>query len=390
MGLFFDWRGPMNRGIVARMADPEQLEAISQGVQHWNTYRLGNNEKRIDLTQADLRRTTLKGAWLYDSDLSGANLSGVDLTDANLSNADLNNADLSNANLSEAILIETTFYDANLVRANISGATLENTMLVRADLTQATLNNAVIDGAVLLNAHLSGANLSGAKLYEVTFANCDLTNARGLDSCVHNGPSTIDHRTLIKSGQLPLSFLRGCGLPETLITYLPSILNQPIEFYSVFISYSTRDQDFADRLYADLQNKGVRCWFAPRDMRSIKRIHEQIDEAIRVYDRLLLVLSESSMQSNWVEREILGAFRKQREQKKHVLFPIGLAPFSAIKEWECFDSDTGRDLARDIRSYYILDFTDWKQHDQYLTAFGRLMRDLKSDPAMEPEGADST
>ena len=61
-------------------------------------------------------------------------------------------------------------------------------------------------------------------------------------------------------------FLRGVGLPDNLIDYLPSLLNQPIQFYSCFISYSSKDQEFADRLHADLQNKGVRCWFAPHDM----------------------------------------------------------------------------------------------------------------------------
>jgi len=34
----------------------------------------------------------------------------------------------------------------------------------------------------------------------------------------------------------------------------------------VFISYSSKDQAFAERLHADLQNKGVRCWFAPHDL----------------------------------------------------------------------------------------------------------------------------
>jgi TIR domain len=81
--------------------------------------------------------------------------------------------------------------------------------------------------------------------------------------------------------------------------YLPSLLNHPIEFYSS-ISYFTDDQDFANRLYADLQGKGVRCWFAPDHVRGDKKIHEQIDEAIRIYDRLLLILSAASMNSEWV------------------------------------------------------------------------------------------
>jgi hypothetical protein len=62
-----------------------------------------------------------------------------------------------------------------------------------------------------------------------------------------------------------------------------------------------------------------------------------------------------------------------------VLFPIGLAAFSAIQGWECFDSDNGRDLARDIRAYYIPDFSNWKDHDQYEKGFDRLVGDLKAD-----------
>jgi hypothetical protein len=80
-------------------------------------------------------------------------------------------------------------------------------------------------------------------------------SAEGLETCLYMGPSTIDYRTLQRSGPLPLAFLRGVGLPD----YLPSLLNRPIQFFSCFISYSSKDQEFADRLHADLQNKGVRC-----------------------------------------------------------------------------------------------------------------------------------
>jgi hypothetical protein len=77
------------------------------------------------------------------------------------------------------------------------------------------------------------------------------------------------------------------------------VLNQPIQYYSLFISYSTKDNEFAERLHADLQNKGVRCWFAPHHIAAGKKLHEQIDEAIRLYERLLLILSTASMSSEW-------------------------------------------------------------------------------------------
>ena len=103
------------------------------------------------------------------------------------------------------------------------------------------------------------------------------------DRLRHNGPSVLDHRTLANSGPLPLAFLRGCGLPEALIEYLPSLLGETIQFYSCFISYSSADEDFCRRLHARLQDAGLRVWFAPHNIHGGQKIHEQIDDAIRVY-----------------------------------------------------------------------------------------------------------
>jgi hypothetical protein len=151
--------------------------------------------------------------------------------------------------------------------------------------------------------------------------------------------------------------------------------------YSCFISYSTKDQEFAERLHADLQNKGVRCWFAPHDIQSGKKIHEQIDEAIRLYDRLLLILSESSIHSEWVETEISKARKRETREKRRMLFPVRLVDFETLRQWECFDADTGKDSAREIREYFIPDFSHWKDHDSYREAFQRLSKDLKAERA---------
>ena len=148
-----------------------------------------------------------------------------------------------------------------------------------ADLSRADLFRANLQGV-----DLREANLSGAGLGFTIFGDANLSGAIGLESCHHTGPSVVDHQTMMKSWPLPVQFLRGCGLPETLIEYLPSIINRPIEFYSCFISYSTRDGEFGERLYADLQVKGIRCWFAPEDLKIGDRFRQRIDDAIRLHD----------------------------------------------------------------------------------------------------------
>jgi hypothetical protein len=157
-----------------------------------------------------------------------------------------------------------------------------------------------------------------------------------------------------------------------------SLTGAAFDFYSCFISYSMKDQAFADRLYADLQARGVRCWFAPHDIQGGKKVHEQIDEAIKIYDKLLVILSEASMSSNWVKTEIANARAKEQQQKRQMLFPITLVPYDRIREWKLFDADTGIDSAREIREYFVPDFGRSKNHDSYQTAFEKLLRDLKA------------
>src|SRR5262249_14951771 len=140
-------------------------------------------------------------------------------------------------------------------------------------------------------------------------------------------------------------------------------------FYSCFISYSHKDEEFAKRLHSKMRDQGLRVWYAPQDIHGGKKLHEQIDEAIRVYDKLLLVLSPRSLKSEWVKTEIRKARRAELEEKRRKLFPIRLVNFKAIQDWECFDAGSGKDLGDEIREYFIPDFSKWKDHDLFEAAF---------------------
>jgi hypothetical protein len=172
------------------------------------------------------------------------------------------------------------------------------------------------------------------------------------------------------SGSLSIAFLRGVGLPDNLIEYLPSLLNAAIQY----ISYSSKDEDFAKRLHADLQNNGVRCWFAPHDMPIGAKIIDALDEAIRLRDKVLLILSEGAIASDWVEGEVTRALDEERTRKQVVLFPVRID--DAVMQ-------TSEGWARLLRGQRnIGDFTAWKEHDRYQKGFERLMRDLRVDTSM--------
>lgn len=191
--------------------------------------------------------------------------------------------------------------------------------------------------------------------------------------------NSIGIDTFFESGGLPESFLRSSGVPEEFIQYASSLIGKAIEYYSCFISYSSKDEDFARRLHEGLQGRNVRTWFAPEDLKIGDRFRSRIDESIRIHDKLVIILSANSVNSDWVETEVESALEREQKEGKDVLFPIAIDEegFTSKQPW-----------AADIRrKRHIGDFRQWKSHDDYTTAFDRLVRDLKkSQPPIIMKG----
>ncbi|TNJ39185.1 toll/interleukin-1 receptor domain-containing protein [Chlorobaculum thiosulfatiphilum] len=408
------------------MANSKHLAILRQGAEAWNSWREEFLAFEPDLNGANLRGLSLWRANLSEADLSDADLSGADLSEALLSEskldrakleqtnlrraqlseanlrdaklngaklewANLNKADLHGANLEEANLRETKLNGAklewaNLRRANLSEANLSDAELSWADLREAKLNGAKLERAGLNNANLSGADLSGTNLLFASvfgadfsgiyasatiFAELDLSTVRGLETVQHHSSSAIGIDTLyLSKGKIPEAFLRGCGVPDQMIEYTRSLTATPFQYYSCFISYSHNDEEFAKRLWEGLQANNVRCWLASEDMKIGDKIRPTIDESIRIHDKLLLILSEHSVQSDWVEHEVEHALDRERIEKKNILFPVRL-------DEAVMDSTTG--WAGNVkRQRHIGDFTLWKDHDAYKKSFDRLLRDLKA------------
>ena len=91
------------------------------------------------------------------------------------------------------------------------------------------------------------------------------------------------------------------------------------------------------------------------------------------------MLSGASLQSDWVMTELRKARKAERGSGKRKLFPVPLADFAALRDCSCCDADSGKDLAVELREYFIPDFSHWKKHDQFETAFARLLKDLRAE-----------
>ena len=94
------------------------------------------------------------------------------------------------------------------------------------------------------------------------------------------------------------------------------IRKQKLKHYaSCFISYSHLDEPFVKYLYSRL-SLNTSCWFAPEDMKVGAKIREAIDTNIKNTDRLLLVLSANSINSNGLRKKLKRHSKKNLGLKK--------------------------------------------------------------------------
>jgi hypothetical protein len=359
------------------MSQKGHFEILKQGAEAWNKWIEENRELLLYFGGVNLN-----GIKLPDMDLAGINLRGADLYNADFSRTNLQEASFYRAHLLQANLCKANLHGANFYRADLQVANLREANLVKADLSCTNLSEADLRGANLTEANLGVANLNSAQLEGTNLTNSvmgwstlggvDLSAVKGLDTVQHKGPSSVGVDTIYRSkGKIPESFLRGAGVPDMFITYAASLIGKAIQYYSCFISYSSKDSAFAQRLHTDLQQNGVHCWFAPEDMKIGAKIRPTIDHSIRIHDKLLLILSEHSINSTWVEKEVETAFEEEDKRKQTVLFPVRLDKAMM---------DTDQAWAADIRrTRHIGDFSRWKDHDAYQEAFARLLRDLKEE-----------
>lgn len=344
------------------MGKKAHVELFQQGAGPWNVWRRAHPEVQPSLSEIRVFPLGREALNLDQIDLSGANLRGADLVCPTFRGAKFSEAQFRSANLNKVHfygcdLRACSFFDSHLLCCEFRDCDLSDADFTRAGIRRSAFTN---------------CNVRGMRLWEtdLSFVRFDRTD---LSLVSHGGPSAIDTDTLFLNS-LPFVFLRGVGLSDKLIDYLPSLAGNSIEYYSCFISYSIKDQAFADRLHADLQARGVRCWFAPHDLPIGAKTWDQIDEAIRRRDRVLLILSSNSIASEWVEDEVSKAFAEERKRERIVLFPIRID--DAVMQ-------TGEPWAVKLRDQRnIGDFRSWEVSAAYSEALSRILRDLRANDGL--------
>ena len=144
---------------------------------------------------------------------------------------------------------------------------------------------------------------------------------------------------------------------------------QAFQISPLFISYSHCDIAFVDKLENQLNKKGIRFWRDIHDMKA-GRIETQIDRAISQNRTVLLVLSENSIKSDWVEHEVRTARGLEKEMGRDVLCPVALDDSWKSSAWP-------KRVMEQIMEYNILDFSAWEDEVKFEGIFRKLIDGLE-------------
>lgn len=99
----------------------------------------------------------------------------------------------------------------------------------------------------------------------------------------------------------------------------------------VFVSYATSEKDVAESICEYLENNGVPCWIAPRNVVPGGNYASQIVGAIRECAALVLVASKNTNASGHVSNEVSIAF-----DNKKVIIPFKIENFTFSDEYLYF------------------------------------------------------
>src|SRR5262245_45345777 len=112
----------------------------------------------------------------------------------------------------------------------------------------------------------------------------------------------------------------------------------------VFLSHSSLDHEFANKIVDVLRRHGVPVWHGPSSIRGSQYWHDEIGEALERCDWFVILLSPNSLKSMWVRRELLFALAEERYDK--TLVPVLVHAGNYQK------------LSWTFRSHQLVDFTE--------------------------------
>ncbi len=90
----------------------------------------------------------------------------------------------------------------------------------------------------------------------------------------------------------------------------------------VFISYSSKDAEFANRLSMKLIENRIQTWLDKWEMQPGDSLVDKIQAGLAESSFLLVVLSKNSVESEWCKKELNSGLIREIKEKRVVVIPL--------------------------------------------------------------------
>jgi uncharacterized protein YjbI with pentapeptide repeats len=312
----------------------EHNEIFGRGSKEWNKWReaqrhlhvrpdlnglsVSRNMEIFDLDKYDLSAVRLRGARF-----SKVNLDRIDLTDADCREAQFSAMSLDGCNLTNADFRNAKFFNCYLRQANLTGTNFAGALFKNVDFEGATVNQTI-------------------------FGNDDLSGTVNLDRAIHRGSVIIGTRALEESrGRIPPTFLEKARVPPEILRIALEWAKRPVAYSSCFISHSSADKEFIERVRNQLTNDGVSAFLSSKNLRPGQQYPLEIERQLLSAGKVIVVISRRSLSSTWVRREVQTTMERERREGQFLIIPV--VSISA-DEWEHTDVDWAFTLRESVHA----------------------------------------
>lgn len=91
---------------------------------------------------------------------------------------------------------------------------------------------------------------------------------------------------------------------------------------TIFLSHTSIDKPFVERLAGDLERLGIQVWYDKYEIQVGDSLLAKISEGLRESEYLGIVISKEAWESPWVRAEVSAAWERQMAQGGRFILPI--------------------------------------------------------------------
>jgi uncharacterized protein YjbI with pentapeptide repeats len=323
-------------------------------------------------------------------DFLSSSLDGCSFTRCVLDRGDYYMSTLRGSRIVDCSMRRSCFLRANLSDCNIGASDLSGSMFGRTTLSASMLLGPALEDSIVALPHaISAAELQQLRAYAYGLSALSWdtneppvpTDPNAPTETIHLHPKVVRAMCVLIPGII--DFLERGGVRSDQLGPLKNVVDLTTSRSppSVFVSYATEDESFAQGLAKTLAGSGLEIWFAPRSMRGGQKLYDQLMREIDRRDRLVLVVSKAALTSNWVKTELRRALKPSDHLRDRRVVPVLLIEEDEWRSWTLVDPDSGRDLALELRAGPAYSFTGPSlQEDRVASTVSALLQELVGGP----------